>query len=76
MKEIVLNISKKEYRIKLDDDFAVAFERDIEKLLGGKTQFEVKELLFAFMQKCQDSYEQEAHINGIVGNLEKKLDEM
>lgn len=79
MKEIVLHITakaSKEYTIKLDDAFAAAFERDIQKLLGGKTQFDVKELLYAFMQKCHDCYEQETHINGIVGNLSKTLDDI
>lgn len=71
----MLNISKKDYKIKLDDDFAPFFERVINKYLGGKTQFEVKDLLFAFLQKCHDDYKQEAHINGIVGNLSKTLDE-
>ena len=76
MKEIVLSITTKtdkEFKIKLEDDFAKAFECDLQKYFDGKTQFDIKQLLFAFMNKCLESYEQEAHLNGIVGNLEKTL---
>lgn len=79
MKEIALNIttkSDKEFKIKLEDDFAQAFERDLQKYFDGKTQFDTKQLLYAFMDKCHENYKQEAHLSGIVGNLEKTLDEI
>lgn len=74
MKEITLTISKKEYKVKLDDDFAEALERDIANLLGGSTSFEVKDLLFAFMKKCQDQFENDKRLNSMVNHLNKKLD--
>lgn len=74
MREITLTISKKDYTVRLDDDFAEALERDITNLLGGKTSFEVKDLLFAFMKKCQDQYENDKRINNMVNHLNKTLD--
>lgn len=74
MREITLTISKKEYKVKLDDEFAEVLERDIENLLGGKTDFEVKDLLFAFMKKCQDQYENDKRMNNMVNHLNKTLD--
>ena len=72
MTEIVLSITakaNKDYTVKLDDSFAEAFERDLERLLDGKKQFEVKDLLHAFMQKCHEHYEQETRINSLLGNI-------
>lgn len=74
MREITLTISKKDYTVRLDDDFAEALERDIANLLGGKTSFEVKDLLFAFMKKCQDQYENDKRMNNMVNHLNKTLD--
>lgn len=82
MTEIVLSISSKankDFTIKLDDEFAVAFERDLEQLLGGKKQFDSKELLQAFMQKCHDYYEQELRLNellGSIGSITQTLDKV
>ena len=72
MTEIFLRITakaNKDYTVKLDDSFAEAFERDLERLLDGKKQFEVKDLLHAFMQKCHEYYEQETRINSLLGNI-------
>ena len=73
MREITLTISKKDYTVRLDDDFAEALERDISNLLGGKTNFEVKDLLFALMKKCQDQYENDKRMNNMVNHLSKTL---
>ena len=73
MREITLTISKKDYTVRLDDDFAEALERDIANLLGGKTNFEVKDLLFAFMKKCQDQHENDKRMNNMVNHLSKTL---
>lgn len=74
MTKIVLNISSKEYIVSLDDEFAKALEEDIRKLLDGKRQFSVKELLNAFVQKCHDNYKLANEMDKILGSIDKTMD--
>ncbi|ANE34284.1 hypothetical protein [Campylobacter hyointestinalis] len=73
MKQIVLTIASKDYTISLEDDFADAFSKDIEKLLQNKYQFGVKDLLTAFVHKCHESYTQGSQMDRILGSLDKTL---
>lgn len=75
MREIVLTIAAKDYTIRLEDEFARAFNDDLQRLLQGKTQFSVKDLLGAFIQKCHEDYKQAHSMDAILGNLDKTLGE-
>lgn len=76
MREIVLTIAAKDYTIRLEDDFARSFNDDLQRLLQGKTQFGVKELLGAFIQKCHEEYRHTHNMDKILGNLDKTLGEI
>ncbi|BCX79517.1 hypothetical protein [Campylobacter sp. 19-13652] len=59
MKTITLTISSKDYTVRLEDDFYIAFERDWRDILGGKRFLEPKDLLNAFVKKSFDAYSNE-----------------
>lgn len=60
MKEINIKITSKSlsksYAIKLDDDFAVAFEKDWAILTKGDDSLDAKDLLYAYIQKSYENF--------------------
>lgn len=66
-------MNSRDYTITLEDEFAVAFERDMQTFLDGKKTFSVKDLLTAFVQKCQENYFQDCELRDLVKNISNEL---
>ncbi|ASM40475.1 hypothetical protein CSPB12327_00080 [Campylobacter sp. RM12327] len=73
MKKIVISVNSRDYTITLEDEFAVAFERDMQIFLDGKKTFSVKDLLTAFVQKCQENYFQDKELKELIKNISDEL---
>lgn len=73
MKKLVLTVNSRDYTITLEDDFAVAFEEDLVKFLDGKRSFAAKELLTAFIYKCQEQHFQELELKNLIKSINKEL---
>ncbi|MCK9257025.1 MAG: hypothetical protein M0P02_03020 [Sulfurospirillaceae bacterium] len=73
MKKVTISVASKDYTITLEDAFADYFTKDLEKLLGSKKGFDIKELLTAFVQKSYENYRLESNLNSVVMNIESKL---
>lgn len=71
MKEVLLTIAAKDYTIRLENDFADFFEKDLDRLLDSKNQISVKELLTAFIQKCHEDFKQTEKTKEIYKKLEE-----
>lgn len=71
MTEIILTISSKDYTIKLEDEFASVFQRDVKNFLDTKRQLNVKDLLTAFVQKCHEGYLQEKELQKILKDIDE-----
>ncbi len=56
MSKISVSVSGKDYDINLDGDFALRFEEEFEKLFKGRKNLEIKDILWAFVQKSYDSF--------------------
>lgn len=69
MKTITLTISSKDYTVRLEDDFYVAFEQDWREILGGKRFLEPKDLLNAFVKKSFDAYSNEVALKELCKNI-------
>lgn len=73
MKKIVISVNSRDYTITLEDEFAVAFQRDMQIFLDGKNTFSVKDLLTAFVQKCQENYFQDMELRELIKSISKEL---
>ena len=56
MNKISVSVSGKDYDINLDGDFALKFEEEFERLFKGRKNLEIKDVLWAFVQKSYDNY--------------------
>lgn len=73
MKTITLTISSKDYTVRLEDDFYVAFEQDWREILGGKRFLEPKDLLNAFVKKSFDAYSNEIALKQLCENISSTI---
>lgn len=73
MKKIVISVNSRDYTITLEDEFAVAFQRDMQIFLDGKNTFSVKDLLTAFVQKCQENYFQDMELRELIKSISMEL---
>lgn len=77
MTELVFHITAKtaqQYTVRFDDEeFANYFKKDIEQYFSGKNNFDVKDLLNAFIEKCLAAHKHERELNNMIGDLSKTL---
>ncbi len=71
MSKISVSVSGKDYDINLDGDFALRFEEEFEKLFKGRKNLEIKDILWAFVQKSYDSFLLQQSIEREIQKLDK-----
>ncbi len=71
MSKISISVSGKDYDINLDGDFAERFEKEFEALFKGRKKLEIKDILWAYVQKSYDNYLLELEIDKQSQKLEE-----
>lgn len=71
MSRITVSIGSKDFDITVDEDFARFFERDFAQAVGSKKNIEIKDLLWAYVQKSYDQYQNEQQIATILKKIEQ-----
>jgi len=70
MSKLTVSIGSKDFDITLDGEFSKFFEEDFRKTFGQKNTIETKELLYAYVQKCYDEYQNEEEYTKIIDKIE------
>ncbi|MBE0490734.1 MAG: hypothetical protein IBX44_00610 [Sulfurospirillum sp.] len=71
MNKRTVSIGAKDFDIKLDGEFAEYFDACFKESFGTNQKIQTKELLWAFVQKCYDTYLQNAELKKLLEKLEK-----
>lgn len=71
MSKVSLQIGAKDFDIKLDGDFSAFFEKDFKKTFKNQRNIDIKDLLWAYVQKVYNEYENEQQIKEIFSDLAK-----
>lgn len=71
MSKITISVGLKDFDITLDEEFAKFFEEDFRATFGEKNSVDTKELLYAYVQKCYDEYQNKEEIEKLLRKIEK-----
>lgn len=70
MSKLTVSIGAKDFDIKLDGEFAQYFEESFKESFGESANIEVKELLWAYVQKCYDEYLNTSEVKKLLDEIE------
>ena len=76
LRQVVINVSARDFTIKCSDDFANFLEDDISLISGGTNKIELKNFVNAFVQKSHENYilkrDMKRLVNTIDNNFQNK----
>ncbi|AFL68955.1 hypothetical protein [Sulfurospirillum barnesii] len=70
MNKITISLGGKDFDIKLEGDFALKFEADFKAQFHEKSTIDPKELLYAYVGKCYDTFMLEQEITKLLQKVE------
>jgi len=70
MSKLTVSIGSKDFDITLDDEFSKFFEKDFVETFSHKKNIEIKELLWAYVQKSYEEYQDKKEIEVIIDKIE------
>lgn len=71
MSKLTVSIGSKDFDITLDEDFAKFFEKDFLEAVGKKKNIEIKDLLWAYVQKSHNEYQNKKEFKRLLDKIEE-----
>ncbi len=72
MKKLTISIAAKKYDISVSEEFALIFEKELEKTFVKESSNDIKTLLSAYVKKSYEKFILEKKIEDIYKKLDKK----
>lgn len=73
LRQVVINVSARDFTIKCSEDFANFLEDDIALISGGTNKIELKNFVNAFIQKSHENYILKRDMKKLVKVVDEKL---
>lgn len=73
VKQVIINVSAKDFIVKCGGDFAAYLETDIDLLSGGSKKIELKHFVDAFVKKSYENYILQKEIKKLVKTINEEL---
>jgi len=75
LKQVVVNVSAKDFIVKCSEEFANFLEDDIALISGGTKKIELKKFVDAFVKKSYENYILERELKKLIKAINEELPE-
>ncbi|MCW1360682.1 hypothetical protein [Campylobacter sp. US33a] len=72
-KQVIINVSAKDFIVKCSEEFAHYLENDIALISNGTQRMELKTLVDAFVKKSYDSYILEKDLKKLIKTINEEV---
>ena len=69
IKEVIINVSAKDFTVRCGEDFANYLEADIDLVSNGTKKIELKQFVNAFVKKSYDYYMLQKELNKLLKTI-------
>ncbi|NDJ26568.1 hypothetical protein DMB95_01150 [Campylobacter sp. MIT 12-8780] len=69
IKEVIVNVSAKDFTVRCGEDFANYLETDIDLVSNGTKKIELKQFVNAFVKKSYDYYMLQKELNKLLKTI-------
>ncbi len=73
LKQVVINVSAKDFIVKCSEEFAIFLEDDIALISGGTRKIELKSFVDAFIKKSYENYILERELKKLIKAINEEL---